>query len=60
MHTIVIVSENGQADDGLLKQLQMLFPDCRIKILQKEAEATDSISGKPGWSPKSRQGRQNN
>lgn len=49
MHTIVIVSESGKADDGLKKQLQMLFPDCRIEILPKAGEKSDTTSGKPAW-----------
>ncbi|MGM0452502.1 MAG: hypothetical protein ACQERN_05005 [Thermodesulfobacteriota bacterium] len=59
MHTIVVVSENAQVDNSLVKQLEMLFPDCRIKILHKTPQHSDRIDGQAAWASKRPQNNSN-
>jgi hypothetical protein len=38
MHTIVIQSDTLKQDDEFVENLKKLFPDCKVKIVNKSLE----------------------
>ncbi len=59
MKRIVILSGRPEVDNGLVRLLEELFPESRIRILSRQTESYTDAAGAPGPARRDKGGEKN-